>query len=61
MTYMNDRRRVELALVPALYAMWVRGAMDLMHRAGKSRWSAPHPPSWTTSRRGRTIPPAALT
>lgn len=36
MTYLSDRRRVELALVPRLYAMWVRGAIDLMHKAGKT-------------------------
>lgn len=36
MTYLSDRRRVELALVPRLYAMWVRGALDIMHKAGKT-------------------------
>lgn len=36
MTYLSDRRRVELALVPRLYAMWVRGAIDLMRKAGKT-------------------------
>lgn len=36
----SDRRRVELAVVPRLFALWVRGAIDLMRKAGKQAEAA---------------------